>query len=561
MNSRDEIFRIAFEKHSAIMLLINPASGIILEANQAAVNFYGYPANKLCGMSIERINRLTPEQVKTQRLKALENKQNMFIFEHTLANGNIRTVEVHSTPIDWEGGQVLFSIIHDITERAWLEKGLSAMAVRYQTILETANDGIHILDTQGKLVEANEEFCRMLGYSREEIMQLNISDWDAQSDQEELMLRIDTLIHTPALFETIHRRKDGTLVHMEINAIGVFLDGQKYLYAAARDITERKKMEQDLQAERDFATQIVNNMGQGLTVTNVKGEFEFVNPAYANLFGYASEELIGRHPDELSHPDDYKDLSSELEKRKKGITSTYEARLKRKDGSIANVLITGVPRKTSTGEFAGTIAVITDLSRQKSIEEELRRTKHSLEKAFAREQELANTDTLTGIHNRRSLFEFAERKLAIAIRYKQSLATMMFDIDHFKNVNDTYGHSIGDLILREVTRIVKDELRKADTFGRYGGEEFIVLLPMTSAKQAYSLAERIRHKVASLKVPSEKGEVSITLSIGVVELSHNAREENPEDIFRRADIAMYAAKASGRNCTVILDIETPNHHA
>lgn len=561
MNSRDEIFRIAFEKHSAIMLLINPASGIILEANQAAVNFYGYPANKLCGMSIERINRLTPEQVKTQRLKALENKQNMFIFEHTLANGNIRTVEVHSTPIDWEGGQVLFSIIHDITERAWLEKGLSAMAVRYQTILETANDGIHILDTQGKLVEANEEFCRMLGYSREEIMQLNISDWDAQSDQEELMLRIDTLIHTPAMFETIHRRKDGTLVHMEINAIGVFLDGQKYLYAAARDITERKKMEQDLQAERDFATQIVNNMGQGLTVTNVKGEFEFVNPAYANLFGYASEELIGRHPDELSHPDDYKDLSSELEKRKKGITSTYEARLKRKDGSIANVLITGVPRKTSTGEFAGTIAVITDLSRQKSIEEELRRTKHSLEKAFAREQELANTDTLTGIHNRRSLFEFAERKLAIAIRYKQSLATMMFDIDHFKNVNDTYGHSIGDLILREVTRIVKDELRKADTFGRYGGEEFIVLLPMTSAKQAYSLAERIRHKVASFRVPSEKGEVSITLSIGVVELSHNARKENPEDIFRRADIAMYAAKASGRNCTVILDIETPNHHA
>ncbi|MFN8401446.1 MAG: GGDEF domain-containing protein, partial [Anaerolineales bacterium] len=98
-------------------------------------------------------------------------------------------------------------------------------------------------------------------------------------------------------------------------------------------------------------------------------------------------------------------------------------------------------------------------------------------------------------------------------------------------------------------------------FGRYGGEEFIVLLPMTSAKQAYSLAERIRHKVASLRVPSEKGEVSITLSIGVVELSHNAREENPEDIFRRADIAMYAAKASGRNCTVILDIETPNHHA
>ena len=296
-------------------------------------------------------------------------------------------------------------------------------------------------------------------------------------------------------------------------------------------------------------------MGQGLTVTNAEGKFEFVNPAYASLFGYTPQELIGHFPSEVTHPEDRKDLTTQRENRIKGTTSTYESRLLRKDGSVAPVLITGVPRKDSGGNYAGAIAVITDLSEQKRIEDQLRQTKKSLEEALTREHELANTDVLVGIHNRRHLFEIAEQQLAIAARYKQPLAVLMFDIDHFKNVNDAYGHAVGDSILKGVVQIANSELRSADVFGRYGGEEFVLLLPMTHTNQAYSLAERIRTKVAGAPIPSTKGESHITISIGIVKMLHTEKQETAEDIFRRADIAMYAAKASGRNCTVILDME------
>jgi diguanylate cyclase (GGDEF)-like protein len=172
-----------------------------------------------------------------------------------------------------------------------------------------------------------------------------------------------------------------------------------------------------------------------------------------------------------------------------------------------------------------------------------------LQNTLAREQELARTDPLTGINNRRRLFESAEHEFEVAARYQHPLAVMMFDIDHFKKVNDIFGHAAGDQTLQIVTQIAKNELRTADVIGRYGGEEFIILLPMTNAEQAYALAERIREGVGALSLPTPKGNISITLSIGIVEISP---AESVEDVFRRADEAMYSAKQAGRNRTEIV---------
>lgn len=127
----------------------------------------------------------------------------------------------------------------------------------------------------------------------------------------------------------------------------------------------------------------------------------------------------------------------------------------------------------------------------------------------------------------------------------------MYDLDHFKRVNDAFDHSIGDLILQRVTQIVRDELRSADVIGRYGGEEFIVILPMTNAQQAFLLAERIRMNVEALRIETTKGTASVTLSIGIVDFSGTAPAETVEEIFRRADEAMYAAKQAGRNRTEV----------
>ena len=174
-----------------------------------------------------------------------------------------------------------------------------------------------------------------------------------------------------------------------------------------------------------------------------------------------------------------------------------------------------------------------------------------LQTALALQQQLAHTDALTGINNRRHLYELAEHEFEIAARYQQPLSVIMFDIDHFKQVNDTFGHAVGDQILQRVTQVACAELRSADVIGRYGGEEFVIILPMTNAKQAYPLAERIRVGVAAIRVPTEKGDATVTLSIGIVEMIHGAQTGSAESLIRRADEAMYAAKQAGRNRTEI----------
>ena len=128
-------------------------------------------------------------------------------------------------------------------ERKQMENVLAALATRNRTLMETASDGIHILDDQGSMVEANDMFCRMLGYSKEEILRLNVGDWDVQQPRDQLLTMIARLISKQGAFETKHRTKDGSILDVEINATGIVLDGKKYLYASAQDITGRKKAE------------------------------------------------------------------------------------------------------------------------------------------------------------------------------------------------------------------------------------------------------------------------------------------------------------------------------
>jgi diguanylate cyclase (GGDEF)-like protein/PAS domain S-box-containing protein len=204
------------------------------------------------------------------------------------------------------------------------------------------------------------------------------------------------------------------------------------------------------------------------------------------------------------------------------------------------------------------LSIVRDVTERKQAEVELQYTKVGLEKAnqelqtaLAREHELAHTDSLTGINNRRYLYELAEHEFEIALRYQRPLSILMFDIDHFKRVNDTFGHTAGDRILQQVTQVTCAQLRSADVIGRYGGEEFVVVLPMTNAQQAYPLAERIRLAAEGIRVPTEKGDATVTLSIGIVEIQQGAQTGSVESMIRRADEVMYAAKQAGRNRTEI----------
>jgi diguanylate cyclase (GGDEF)-like protein len=171
----------------------------------------------------------------------------------------------------------------------------------------------------------------------------------------------------------------------------------------------------------------------------------------------------------------------------------------------------------------------------------------SLERArlFQEVQNLAITDPLTGLHNRRSLYELGKIEFARADRFHRPYSCLMLDIDHFKQINDSHGHHAGDLVLQEFARLCRKSVRDIDLVGRYGGEELLILMPETSIERAINVAERLRLNVAGYPIPSAGAEITITASIGVA-----ARDENTPDLetlIARADQAMYIAKHRGRN--------------
>jgi len=168
---------------------------------------------------------------------------------------------------------------------------------------------------------------------------------------------------------------------------------------------------------------------------------------------------------------------------------------------------------------------------------------------FDEVQRLATLDGLTGTYNRRHFMELAHLAFESARRFGQPLTAVMLDVDHFKSINDEYGHHVGDQVLRTLAERCRSTLRTIDVLGRYGGEEFAILLPGTTRRNAATiLAERIRHRVAEELVHTDAGPVGVTVSVGVAAMEPTTR--NPEELFKRADAALYEAKQAGRNRVV-----------
>ncbi len=176
---------------------------------------------------------------------------------------------------------------------------------------------------------------------------------------------------------------------------------------------------------------------------------------------------------------------------------------------------------------------------------------------FNQVEVLARTDPLTGICNRRHFYLLADQEFTRAQRYNHQLAMMMFDIDHFKRFNDTYGHHVGDDVLVEIVKLVQSDLRSVDVFGRYGGEEFIIMAPETSLAAAEEIAERLRMLVEQMKIETRIGALSITISFGVSAMNDSAPMlvDDVEVLVNQADQALYAAKEMGRNRVAVFGAE------
>jgi diguanylate cyclase (GGDEF)-like protein len=164
---------------------------------------------------------------------------------------------------------------------------------------------------------------------------------------------------------------------------------------------------------------------------------------------------------------------------------------------------------------------------------------------FSKIQQLAILDDLTGVFNRRHFFELGEREFHRAQRYDRPLSVVMFDLDHFKRVNDTYGHAVGDQVLRVVAEYCKSNIREVDILGRYGGDEFTIILPEVDSEEACEISERIRNCIASTPIKTEAGQINITISMGTASLC--SEMPNLTKLINYADSAMYEAKSKGQN--------------
>jgi diguanylate cyclase (GGDEF)-like protein len=245
------------------------------------------------------------------------------------------------------------------------------------------------------------------------------------------------------------------------------------------------------------------------------------------------------------------------------IGKTVEVEGQRKDGSEFPLELSLAEWQVADEHFY--TGIIQDITQRKQAEEDLHCAKEKLEAAnlelqqsLEREKLLARTDGLTDLYNHRFLFELATREFHAAVRYQRPLTFLMFDLDGFKQVNDTLGHSAGDKLLVRVAQTTVAQVRASDVVARYGGDEFVVMLPNASAQQALPVAERIRASVEALQVNkhhNDKNPLTITLSIGIAEIRHDPAE-SVERVIQRADKALYKAKLDGRNRIVIYGQDT-----
>jgi diguanylate cyclase (GGDEF)-like protein/PAS domain S-box-containing protein len=278
---------------------------------------------------------------------------------------------------------------------------------------------------------------------------------------------------------------------------------------------------------------ILNTTHEGIVVLDNQGTVLEFNPAAERLFGYRASEVLGRSMTLLLRPDEralytpYPRRTVQPERGGNDVTGIH------KDGHEISLEMTVGHTVIGTNSYY--VGVIRDVSERKAVEAVLKRQ--------------AEADALTGALNRRAFQAIADKLFATARRHHRPLSLLTIDADRFKVINDTYGHDGGDRVLVRLVETLKELLRSGDTLCRFGGEEFLVLLPETDATQAMQSAERIRSAIAALEVECNQHRIRFTVSIGVATLTPDM--QHISQLITAADIALYDAKGGGRNRAVL----------
>jgi diguanylate cyclase (GGDEF)-like protein/PAS domain S-box-containing protein len=427
--------------------------------------------------------------------------------------------------------QEILLAIEDVTERRHAEEMMRESERRFKEYTQNAPLGIFITNDVGKYVFVNPAACQMTGYTQEELLSLSISEFLApESLNEGLKLFNKVQISGFAEGEVLVRKKTGETFWIALTSSK--LNGSRY-FAFCSDITNRKQTEEALRDRQKELQTIMDAAPMAITWSDMEGNIQYINHAFHELFGYTLEDIPTTVDfRRLAYPSktDLEAYTARVLDQRKRLKQGEEAipievAITCKDGSVRHV------------EALGTVAsnkrmvIYTDITGRKQAEETFR--------------QMAYHDSLTGLPNRKLFADRLGIALVQAKRNKKIIGVAMLDLDNFKNVNDTLGHGVGDLLLKAATERLSAVLRKGDTVARFGGDEFVLILPdLKATEDTIQVAQKI---VDSFCKPFliDTHQLTVTTSIGIAIYPDDGIDEVM--LLKNADIAMYQAKQAGRS--------------
>ncbi|HUP63486.1 MAG TPA: EAL domain-containing protein [Thermoanaerobaculia bacterium] len=515
---------------SAVILV--DMEGTIRVVNRAATLLLGYAGGDLIGEPMKKI--FDPEESSSSRRIVKSTgvlEQLMGWRSATGARIDVLTSSSFVRGADGAPVGVVY-VASDYTERKRAEQALRESEQRYRKLFDANPLPMWVYDFESlRFVAVNDAAVNHYGYTREEFLRMKITDIRPQEDVPQILALLPLLAERggPSTFR--HMKKDGTIIHVEISSFEFHLDNARMRLVIAHDVTERRLAEQRLrESEARYRLLFERNLA-GVYRTSVDGRVLDCNEAFARIFGYASREEMLR----LSAPSLYFDLADReqviaLLREQKSITN-HEARMRRKDDRAVWVLENMTLLDAETGEPRVIEGTVIDITERKYAQEQV--------------EYQAYHDALTGLPNRILFRDRLNLALAHARRHSLVAAVMFLDLDEFKVVNDTLGHTVGDRLLQAIAARLVGAVRAEDTVARVGGDEFTILLPdVGDGRGASTVARKILEAVAaSVKVDVHR--LQVTPSLGVALFPGDGFDA--ETLLRSADRAMYRAKQLGRN--------------
>jgi diguanylate cyclase (GGDEF)-like protein/PAS domain S-box-containing protein len=425
-----------------------------------------------------------------------------------------------------------------------VKKRISISNQQLQAVFEQAAVGMVIVDAaQSRFVKVNHRFCEIVGYSAEELLRGSINDITHPDDLRMDLGHVEQIsngIARETSWEKRYLRKDGAIVWARVFVTPLDPSEARptLRIGVIEEITNRKRAEETLRESEEKFRLLIENAPDAIYV-HTDAKFIYLNHAAVTLFGAeTADQLIGSPLLARFHPEYHETIAGRLhalyqERKKLHIVEQVYLRL---DGSLVPVEAHAIPIIYNNENAALTFA--RDITDRKRAEEALRES----EKKY---RELSIIDDLTQLYNSRYFYHQLKMEIDRAERYGQPLTLLLLDIDDFKRYNDAYGHIEGDEVLLRLGQVVKRCLRQTDTAYRYGGEEFVVLLPMTTSVDGAVTAERIRTEFKRENFSLDPGpDVHVTMSIGVAQFQP---QEEMKAYVHRVDKLMYQAKQNGKD--------------